>query len=454
VDIAVGDVLDPASLPAVMAGVHTAYYLVHSMGGSGKFSSRDIQAADNFSQAAAKAGVQQIIYLGGLGDPETSLSEHLASRQETGATLRRHGVPVTEFRAGMVVGSGSLSFEMLRHLVERIPIMVAPKWVFTRSQPIAVRDVLSYLVAGLENPPGEDEILEIGGADIFTYAEMMMTYARIRGLRRWIIRVPVLSPRLSSYWVHWMTPIPAGIARPLIMGLKNEMVVRDTQAQERFPDIKPLDYATAVELALRRINEGDIKTLWSDAQASSQLDQKPVTLTQEQGMLIERRQLTVSAPPDVVFREFSSLGGEKGWPPFTWLWHLRGTLDRLIGGVGMRRGRRHPQELRVGEALDFWRVEKVVPDHLVRLRTEMKLPGQGWLQFEAQPREDGRTDLIQTAYFDSRGLSGLLYWYGIYPLHGLVFSRMIKAIAQKAEATAAITGIEQTTAGRSKEITL
>ncbi len=453
VDIATGDVLDPSSLPAGLAGVHTAYYLIHSMGGNGKFSSRDIQAAENFSRAAANAGVQHIIYLGGLGDPEASLSEHLSSRQQTGEALRAYDVPVTEFRAGMVVGSGSLSFEMVRHLVERLPVMVAPKWVFTISQPIAIRDVLSYLLAAMADPRPEHEIIEIGGADRLPYAEMMMIYARIRGLRRWIIRVPVLSPRLSSYWVHWMTPIPAGIARPLILGLKNEMVVRDSRAKARFQDIEPLDYATAVKLALQRIHEGDIETLWSDALASSQLDKKPVALTQEQGMLIERRQRTVSAPASVVFREFSSLGGEKGWPPFTWLWHLRGALDRLIGGVGMRRGRRHPRELRVGEALDFWRVEKVESGKLIRLRAEMKLPGRGWLQFEAQPRGDGRTDLIQTAYFDSKGLLGLLYWYGIYPLHMLIFSSMIENIAQSAEAAAKIAEQEQKATGRSTEIT-
>lgn len=450
VDIAVGDVLDPSSLDGALAGVDTAYYLIHSMGGNGKFSRRDIQAAQNFSRAAADAGVQRIIYLGGLGDPDAALSEHLESRQQTGATLRQYGVPVTEFRAGMVVGSGSLSFEMVRNLVERLPIMIAPKWVFTISQPIAIRDVLNYLIADLENPSPEHEIIEIGGADQLPYVQMMMTYAHIRGLRRWIIRVPVLSPRLSSYWVHWMTPIPAGIARPLILGLKNEMVVRDNRARARFPDIEPLDYATAVGLALQHIHDGDIETLWSDAQSSSQFDERPVTLTQEQGMLIERRQQVVDAPPAVVYAEFSSLGGKKGWPPFTWLWNLRGALDRLIGGVGMRRGRRHPQELRLAEALDFWRVEKVVPDALLRLRAEMKLPGRGWLQFEAQPRKDGRTDLIQTAYFDSKGLLGLLYWYGIYPLHGLIFSRMIKTIAQNAEASF----LEQEPASPSAEMTI
>lgn len=433
VDIAVGDVLAPETLDEALAGTDAAYYLIHSMGGTDKFSERDVQAAENFASAASRAGVQNIVYLGGLGDSGSDLSEHLRSRQQTGDALRRHEVPVTEFRAGMVVGSGSLSFEMMRNLTERLPVMIAPHWVYTKTQPIAVRDVLNYLVSALHTPESVGKVIEIGSPDVLTYAEMMLTYARIRGLRRLIIRVPVLTPRLSSYWVHWMTPVSAGIARPLIEGLRNELVVRDQSARELFPDIVPIDFETAVRLALTRIEDGEIETLWSDALASSQGDIKPVYFMQEQGMLIERRQKTVDAPPALVFRAFSGLGGERGWPPYNWLWQIRGAIDRLLGGVGMRRGRRDPDELRQGEALDFWRVEKVEADHLLRLRAEMKLPGRGWLQFEAHNREDGRTDLVQTAYFASKGLSGLLYWYGIYPLHGVVFSNMIDAVADRAE---------------------
>lgn len=432
VEIAVGDVLDPDSLPAAMSGVDTAYYLIHSMSGNEEFRNRDVRAAQNFARAAAQAGVTQIVYLGGLGNPESNLSEHLRSRQETGDALRQFQVPVTEFQAGMVVGSGSLSFEMLRNLTERLPIMIAPRWVYTKTHPIAIRDVLNYLISALTNADSMGQIVEIGGASVLTYAEMMLSYAKIRGLRRTIIPVPVLTPRLSSYWVHWMTPVPASVAKPLIAGLRNELVVRDPAARALFPEIEPLDFETAVKLALARIENGDIETLWSDALASSQGDVKPVTLKQEQGMLIERRQLTVQAPPTAVFRAFTGLGGDRGWPPFNWLWYLRGIIDRLVGGVGMRRGRRHPDELRQGEALDFWRVEQVKPDHLLRLRAEMKLPGRGWLQFEANPRDDGQTELVQTAYFASKGLFGLLYWYGIYPLHGIIFSLLIKAVAQRA----------------------
>jgi uncharacterized protein YbjT (DUF2867 family) len=432
VEIAVGDVLAPETLDAAMKGVDAAYYLIHSMGGSGEFSKRDIQAATNFSSAAARAGIQNIIYLGGLGDADSNLSEHLRSRQQTGAALREFEVPVTEFRAGMVVGSGSLSFEMMRNLTERLPIMIAPRWVYTKTQPIAIRDVLNYLVAALQTPESTGQIIEIGAPDVLSYADMMMTYARIRDLRRLIIRVPVLTPRLSSYWVHWMTPVSAGVATPLIEGLRNELIVRDPSADILFPDITPIDFETAVRLALERIEEGDIETLWSDALASTQGDVKPVHLAQEQGMLIERREMVVEAPPAEVFAAFSGLGGERGWPPYNWLWRIRGALDRLVGGVGMRRGRRHPDKLRQGEALDFWRVELVEPDHLLRLRAEMKLPGQGWLQFETSSRRDGHSNLVQTAYFAPKGLSGLLYWYAVYPLHGLIFSRMIAAVAQRA----------------------
>lgn len=432
VEIVTGDVLDTDSLAAALQGIDVAYYLIHSMGQNQEFSERDIRAATNFSQAAATAGVQRIIYLGGLGDPDSNLSEHLRSRQETGTALRQFGVPVTEFQAGMIVGSGSLSFEMLRHLTERLPIMIAPRWLYTRSQPIAIRDVLNYLIAALDVPQSAGQIIAIGGANVLTNEEMMQTYARIRGLRRLIIPVPVLTPKLSSYWVHWTTPVPANIVRPLILGLRNELIVRDGRARQLFPQIEPLNYETAVQLALKRIDDGDIETLWSDALASTQGDVSPVYLTQEQGMLIERRQLTVRTTPQNLFRAFTNLGGVRGWPPDNWLWQLRGMLDRLVGGVGMRRGRRHPQELRRGEALDFWRVEAVEPDHLLRLRAEMKLPGRGWLQFEANPRSDGQTDLVQTAYFAPKGLSGLLYWYGIYPLHGAIFSRMIQYVANQA----------------------
>jgi hypothetical protein len=271
-----------------------------------------------------------------------------------------------------------------------------------------------------------------------TYAEMMQTYARIRDLRRLIIPVPVLTPRLSSYWVHWITPVPADAVTPFIESLHNELIVRDPSARVLFPNIEPITFQEALHLALRRMKEGDIETYWSDALASSRGDFKPVELTQQQGMLLERRRMTVDAPPAAVFRSFCAVGGDRGCSPYNWLWQLRGAMDRLLGGVGMRRGRRHSDELRQGEALDFWRVELVEPYHLLRLRAEMKMPGQGWLQFEAFGRDDGRTDLVQTAYFASKGLTGVLYWYSLYPIHGVIFSKMIETIARRA---AALTGL-------------
>lgn len=435
VEVANGDVLHPESLAAALHNVDAAYYLIHSMGGHTTFRARDIEAARNFAQAAAAAGVQQIIYLGGLGAAESQLSEHLRSRQETGEALRSSGLPVTEFRAGMVVGSGSLSFEMLRNLTERLPIMICPRWVYTRTQPIAIRDVLSYLIAALHTPASQGRIIEIGGADVLTYAQMMLGYAQARGLHRLLLPVPVLSPRLSSYWVHWMTPVSSAIARPLVEGLRNELVVRDPSARTLFPEIEPLAYATAVTLALGRIDSGQVETIWSDALASSQGDLPPVYLTQEQGMLIERRQKTVNTTPENVYRVFSGVGGKRGWPSYNWLWGLRGLIDRLVGGVGMRRGRRHPDELREGDALDFWRVEAVEPNKMIRLRAEMKLPGQGWLQFEVKPGAAPDTaEFVQTAFFASKGLFGLLYWYGLYPMHGVIFSKMINNLAAQAEA--------------------
>jgi uncharacterized protein YbjT (DUF2867 family) len=436
VEVAVGNVLDPATLPAALAGVDTAYYLIHSMSSHADFAQRDLRAARTFAAAAAAQGVGRIIYLGGLGTSGAVLSEHLRSRQETGAALREAGVPVTEFRASILVGSGSVSFEMIRSLTERLPVMICPRWVYTRTQPIAIDDALAYLLAALETPESQGQIVEIGGHDVLTYKEMMSTYARLRGLRRFIIPVPVLSPRLSSYWVHLVTPIPNTIAQPLIEGLSVEVIVTDDQAQRLFPQITPMDYETAVAKALSNLEASDVETSWSDALASSQGDTRPFVFTTQEGMFIERRQRVVDAPPATVYAEFAALGGRNGWLAFNRLWRLRGAADRLLGGVGFRRGRRHPADLRVGDAVDFWRVEAVEPGHLVRLRAEMKVPGRAWLQFEAVPVKASQTRLVQTAYFAPRGLLGLVYWYLLYPIHGFIFSRLIRELAQGAVARA------------------
>jgi uncharacterized protein YbjT (DUF2867 family)/uncharacterized protein YndB with AHSA1/START domain len=441
VEIVGADVLRPESLPAALAGVGAAYYLIHSMGGRGDFHQRDQRAASSFGEAAAGAGVGQVVYLGALGDPATDLSRHLRSRQETGDALRDGGVPVTELRAGVIIGSGSLSFEMIRYLVERVPVMVCPRWVYTRAQPIAVHDVLSYLVAALETPAARGETVEIGGGDVLSYAEMMLGYARRRGLRRWLLPVPVLTPRLSSLWVHLVTPIPSAIARPLVDGLRNEAVVREDRARRLFTDIVPSGYDEALTRALAGLERGETETQWSDSLASSRGDAPPTILTHEEGRIVERRERLVAATAAEVFRVFSRLGGRRGWLAYDRLWRMRGAIDRLLGGVGMRRGRRDPEVARTGDAIDFWRVEAVEPGRLLRLRAEMKVPGRAWLELESEdlvggPGEPPRSRLVQSAHFVPKGLAGLAYWYALYPFHSRIFSKLADRIADCAQAAA------------------
>ena len=435
VEVVRGDVTatDKGSLGAAFDGVQAAYYLVHSMMGGQGYRERDLLAARAFARGARQAGVSRLVYLGGLGDPAAELSPHLRSRQETGEELRREGPPVTEFRAAVVVGAGSVSFEMIRYLTERLPVMICPRWVYTRVQPIAADDVLAYLVQTLEQPASAGCIIEIGGADVVTYGQMMMGYARARGLSRRLIAVPVLTPRLSSYWVHFVTPIPSTIAGPLIEGLRSEVVVHGDLAAQLFPDIRPLSYQEAVRRALGSLNAGAVETSWSDSLASSEGDLAPVSLAAEAGMTVERRQRSVAASREEVFAAFASLGGKRGWPYAEGLWRVRGAMDRMVGGVGMRRGRRDPHDLRPGDAIDFWRVEDVQPGSLLRLRAEMKVPGNAWLQFEAKPLENGRTLLVQTAFFAPKGLGGLAYWYGLYPVHRAIFSGMVRRLAEQAE---------------------
>jgi uncharacterized protein YbjT (DUF2867 family) len=432
VEIVAGDMFQPDSLAAAMQGVTSAYYLVHSLAGGSDFHQRDLIAARNFAVAAQAGGIERIIFLGGLAEDLPGLSEHLRSRQQTGAALRSAGVPVTEFRAGVIVGSGSLSFEMIRYLAERVPVMICPRWVYTRTQPIGIRDVLEYLAAALTVPECRGRIVEIGGADVVTYGEMMTIYAEVRGLRRWMVPVPMLTPRLSSYWVNLVTPIPAAIARPLIEGLRNESIVHDPAARRFFPHIQPAGYRTTVERAIARLEASNVETAWSDALSTSQGDLPPVTLTTREGMIVEQRQRLVAAATTEVYRSFIGLGGKRGWLYLNWAWQLRGFIDQLLGGVGLRRGRRDPDALRVGDALDFWRVEAVEPGRLLRLRAEMKVPGKAWLQFEVSAHDAGRARLSQTAFFAPKGLPGWLYWYALYPLHSLIFSGLIERIARRA----------------------
>jgi uncharacterized protein YbjT (DUF2867 family) len=431
VEVYEGDILKSETLAPAMQGVHATYYLIHSMMDSPDFHQRDLAAARNFGQAAKEANVERIIYLGGLGEPESDLSQHLRSRQQTGDMLRESGVRVTEFRAAIIVGSGSVSFEMIRYLTELLPVMVCPQWVYTKVQPISIRNVLDYLVDALNTPESIGKIIEIGGKDVLTYGEMMQQYAQVRGLKRWLLPVPVLTPRLSSHWVHWITPIPKEIARPLIDGLRNEVIIRNDSSSRIFPQIQPMDYQSAVKLALERLEAGRIESRWSDSLASSQGDAPSVLLASKEGMIIERRQKTVAAPQEAIYKSFTSLGGEQGWLYMDWAWQLRGYIDRLFGGVGLRRGRRDPVDVRVGEALDFWRVESIEYPKLLRLRADMKVPGDAWLQFDVFPHDQGKSLLVQTAFFAPKGLAGFLYWYLLYPIHSLVFSGMINKVAER-----------------------
>ncbi len=437
VEVVVGDALDAESLAMALDGVDTAYYLIHSMSSGASFHELDLQVARAFGQAAHEAGVSHIVYLGGLGDPKANLSNHLRSRQETGRALRESGVPVTEFRAAVIIGAGSVSFEMIRYLVERLPVMVCPRWIYSRIQPIAINDLLEYLIAAPKVPACKGLTIEVGGADMTTYRGLMLGYAKARGLRRLMIPVPVLTPRLSSYWVHWMTPIPASIAVPLVEGLRNDVVVTDNLARTLFPHIVPQDYASAIGSVMKDMNAGQIDTSWSDAAGSAATPEELVYLESREGLIIERRRRSVVAPIQSVFRVCTGIGAERGWYFANWSWRLRGMLDRLLGGAGLRRGRRHPDDLRVGDALDFWRVEALETDRMVRLRAEMKLPGKAWLQFEVGESKDGTTRLDQTAVFSPTGVAGLLYWYALYPFHAWIFRGLIKSIARRAERMAA-----------------
>jgi uncharacterized protein YbjT (DUF2867 family) len=434
VEVVEGDALDPPSLQGAFDGCDVGYYLIHAMGASERgFEDRDRRAAAAVAAEAARAGVRHLVYLGGLGDPEAGMSRHLASRQEVGRVLAGGGVPVTEFRAAIVVGSGSLSFEMIRYLTERLPVMVTPRWVDTRVQPIAVDDVLAYLRRAPDHPPEGHHVVEVGGPEVLTYRRLMEGYAEARGLRRRMIPTPVLSPRLSSYWINLVTPIPASIARPLVDGLASEVVVNDPEPARRY-GVRPMRYRTAVKLALDRTAQGAPLTLWSDAVSAVPRGTPPSDkFVDQEGMLLDRRVRHVEADPDACYRAIVRLGGEHGWRVFDWLWQARGLLDRLIGGVGMRRGRRDPTELLPGDALDFWRVEDVDPGRLLQLRAEMKLPGRAWLRFDLVPQEDGTTELRQTAFFEPRGLLGFLYWGAVAPFHALVFPAMLRDLARRAE---------------------
>ena len=432
-DVVPGDALDAAAVRRALEGIDVAYYLVHAMSSPDAFERIDRRAALIFAEAARTAGVRRIVYLGGLGRGP-GLSPHLASRQEVGRLLASTGVETIEFRASIVIGSGSLSFELVRSLTERLPVMLAPRWVHTRAQPIAIEDVIAYLLAALDLDAQGSAVFEIGGAEVATYGELMREYARRRDLRRLLIPVPVLTPRLSSLWLGLVTPVYARVGRTLIESLPHETVVHDPTALERFP-IRPRGYREAIARALANEDRDIAQTRWSDALSVGERGERRPGGGGRR--LIDSRVVEVAAAPGRAFAPVRRIGGGTGWYYADALWRLRGLLDLLAGGVGLRRGRRDPETPTVGSALDFWRVEAYEPDRLLRLRAEMRLPGRAWLQFEVDGDEQG-SHIRQTAIFDPVGLAGLLYWYALLPLHRLVFRRMLEGIARQAAGPATV----------------
>lgn len=426
------DVLRPETLPAALEGSDIAYYLIHSMGSAESFQDADRIAAANFAAAAEEAGVSRIVYLGGLGEESDALSAHLESRHEVGRTLASGSVPVTELRAAVIIGSGSVSFEMLRYLTEVLPAMVTPSWVQTRCQPIAIRDVLSYLVACLDEKAAGHTIYEIGGPEILSYLEMMQEYARVAGLpRRLVVPVPVLTPRLSSLWIGLVTPLPVGVARPLVDSLRNEVIVRDDRAEEHF-GVAPISFPEAVERALETSVDLRVDTRWSDATTGPARPFEGDPPWSGGTLFIDHQAVETTAEPEDLFWAFSRVGGEVGYYGYEWAWELRGILDVLVGGVGLRRGRRHPQNVRVEDTIDFWRVTAVEPDRLLQLSAEMRLPGEAWLEWRVD-RGDGKNTLHQTGYFRPKGLTGRLYWYSLLPFHRFIFTDMAGRITAAAE---------------------
>ena len=422
-----GDVLQKDTLSESLRDIDVAFYMVHSMGAQSDFSTEDRTAAQNFALAAEEAGVSRIIYLGGLGDEGDVDSAHLRSRHEVGRILRSSRVETLELRASIIIGSGSLSFEMIRNLVNRLPVMVTPRWVYSLAQPIAIEDVLQYLIESIDVPLSGSEVVEIGGSDQVAYVDIMKEFAYQRGMRRLIVPMPVLSPKLSSLWLGLVTPLYARVGRKLIDSVRHDTIVRSSRAKTLF-SIRPMGMRQSIERALVNEERDFAQTRWSDA-LSSAVEEKNWGGIQFGSRLVDSRSVRVATSPDIAFTPIRRIGGQVGWYYGDVLWRIRGFIDLLLGGPGMRRGRRDPEHVRMGDALDFWRVEEVQAGRLLRLRAEMKVPGRAWLQFEIREKA-GECVVHQTAIFDPLGLSGLLYWYGIYPIHVVIFRGMLHRIAR------------------------
>ena len=440
VEVAVANANKYDEVRAALVDVHTVFYLMHSINLGPDFDQIEAEMARNFAKAAAESGVQQIVYLGGIAN-DTNISQHLQSRATTGRELAHGSVPVLEYRAGIIIGSGSASFEMLRHLTHRLPVMTTPKWVSNRTQPIAIRDVLYYLTAAAKLSKPVSGIFDIGGPEVLSYADMMQTFAKLSGLRRrWIIKVPVLSPGLSSLWIGLVTPVPTSLAKPLVHSLISEVVADPNKSIDAIipkPTEGLLSLKQAIEYALSRTTNNDVETRWSDASYPTAPWQKAQSDPAWAGETIYKdvREQTVDVSAAEVWKCIEAIGGETGWYGSDALWWLRGLLDRMVGGVGLRRGRRDPEHLRVGDSLDFWRVEEIEPGKRLKLYAEMVLPGKAWLEFRINEVHDAgltKTHVVQEATFSPRGLGGSLYWFTILPLHTFVFPTMLRNIIKAA----------------------
>jgi uncharacterized protein YbjT (DUF2867 family) len=424
VELVTGDILDQETLKRALEGVSTAYYLIHSMASGRDYAEKDLSAAQNFAVAASHAGLEKIIYLGGLADPDSQIGSHMLSRIQTGQALRQGKVPVIEFRASVIIGPGSISFEMIRYLTEQFPVLVGPRWFYNLTQPIAIQNVLDYLLAALEHPATQSQVYEIGGPDLMTYAETMLVYARLRGLKRKLLTLPMVPLGLMAFFVDKLTPVPSSIASPLIDSMRGDSVAHSDAARRDFPQVRLLDYQAAVTAALGRLSPEYIEPALYDGAQS-------VIIIKDEGFFIDHCRTSLELKPEVVYSTFIGLGGKRGWLYLNKLWQLRGWLDRLLGGPGMR-GRQDDNELQPGAIVDFYRVDALEPGRMLRLRSDLKAPGAGWMEWRVLPQSEGNVLLLQTAFFAPKGITGFLYWYLFYPLHRLIFAGLLKAIAHRA----------------------
>ena len=426
-----GDARSPQDVSKACKDIDVIYYLIHAMGSTGDFSCKDRDYAQNFAAAAKHQGVKKIIYVGGLTDTAQSMSTHMASRCEVGRILRESEVPVLEFRASIILGAGSLSFEMIRSLVEHLPIMICPRWVRARCQPIYIGDLLKFLTAALDGKFCKSKIFEVGGSEISSYKDLMLRYAKLRGLRRHLISVPILTPHLSSLWLGLVTPLYARVGRKIIDSLRQDSIISDNDAGIFF-DINCLNIEEAIKQSLQQEDESYRKIRWNDAMAATGHNDSEWHGIHFGNRLVDSRHIDLKCPAKDAFRPILTIGGNNGWYYGNWLWKLRGWLDLLWSGPGLRRGRRNQDKIYIGDTIDFWRVEDYIEDKKLLLRAEMKLPGRAWLEYEVETGENNQTQIRQTAIFDPVGLIGLIYWYSVAPLHFFVFGGMLKAIGDRA----------------------